>query len=548
MPVQTARNQFVFRLAGVALPLVCALAGAVVYHFFGNATQGYIHSRSLFVWWGSQWFESAAETQHGPLILLAAAWLFRRNLRIHSGPTTPAGGAALAAMLAGLALHLAGYALQQTRISIAGFLVFVWGVLVLAGGRRWGRAAGFPLAFMLLAVPVSFVDTLGFYLRLAVTNQAFVLAQLFGVKLLRNGTQLFSPDGHFQYDVAAACSGIRSLVALLALALLIGYLNFRSWWARLVLVITGLPYVVIGNIGRVLVVVLIGERSGQAAGERLHAWAGALVFLAVVVLLLVTVPLLQRLGFKSAETVVEVEPMPEHRTRIQPWLVTTLTVVASLAVCLVAARFDARPPGSVAGVRLQDNGVTPVALPEFVGTEWIGRRVDVTAEERAVLPADTGYSRRNYVSISDVRRQVFVSVVLSGRDRTSIHRPELCLVGQGWTIAGRDRQEFLVNGEAVPATLLRIEHAVRGSQTGAAPVQSLFAYWFVGGDALEPTHAGMQWRDACDRVRYLRSDRWAYVVVQTRILQGNEAEALGRMQEVLAGVWPTIRVGQPPLK
>jgi len=49
-------------------------------------------------------------------------------------------------------------------------------------------------------------------------------------------------------------------------------------------------------------------------------------------------------------------------------------------------------------------------------------------------------------------------------------------------------------------------------------------------------------------VRYLRSDRWAYVVVQTKILQGNEAEALGRMQEVLAGVWPTIRVGQPPLK
>jgi len=137
---------------------------------------------------------------------------------------------------------------------------------------------------------------------------------------------------------------------------------------------------------------------------------------------------------------------------------------------------------------------------------------------------------------------------LSGRDRTSIHRPELCLVGQGWTIAGRERQNFLVNGEEVPVTLLRVEHAVGGAREGAEPMRSLFAYWFVGGDALEPTHFGMQWRDACDRARYLRSDRWAYVVVQTVILQGNEAEALGRMQEVLAGVWPTIRVGKPAVK
>jgi len=95
-------------------------------------------------------------------------------------------------------------------------LVFVWGVLALAGGRRWGRAAVFPLGFMLLAVPVNFIDSLGFNLRLVVANQTFVFAHWFGVPLMINGTQLFSPDGRFQYDVAAACSGIRSLVALLA--------------------------------------------------------------------------------------------------------------------------------------------------------------------------------------------------------------------------------------------------------------------------------------------------------------------------------------------
>ena len=85
------------------------------------------------------------------------------------------------------------------------------------------------------------------------------------------------------------------------------------------------------------------------------------------------------------------------------------------------------------------------------------------------------------------------------------------------------------------------DHAAVGPQNGAGAVQSLFAYWFVGGDALEPTHRGMQARDAYDRLRYLRADRWAYVVVQTIVVQGDEAAARARMQEVMAGVWPVIR-------
>ena len=562
MPDQTARNQFAFRPTGVAA-LLCVLAGAIVYQFFGNASQGYIHTRSLFYWWSFQWFESAAETQHGPLIALAAVWLFWRNLRGHERSPTEvldrANGRALAALLGGLALHLAGYAMQQARISIVSLLLFAWGVLVLAGGRRLGRAAIFPLAFMLFAVPVNFVDTLGFYLRLDVTAWTYGIAQGLGVHLLRNGTQLFSPDGHFQYDVAAACSGIRSLVALLALALLVGYLNFRSWWAWLVLAAAGLPYVVAGNVVRVLSVVLLGEWFGQAAGERVHSWSGALVFLAVVGLLLATLPLLRRAGFKPAD-----EPhdrASDSEVGRDRWarrafgngapsgralpktqdarVVAVLVVVAAALVGVAAVRLDARPAQAVAGVQLQADGVSPVKLPESVGTEWFGRSVDVSDVERAVLPADTGYSRRNYVSLADLRRQVFVSVVLSGRDRTSVHRPELCLIGQGWSITGRAGHVFAAGGDSVPVTLLTVEHAMAGGQAGN--VRSLLAYWFVGGEAVEPTHLGMQARDAYDRLRHLRADRWAYVVVQTVIVEGDEAGALARMQEVLAGVWPEIR-------
>ena len=110
-----------------------------------------------------------------------------------------------------------------------GCLLFSWGCLALVGGRRWGRAAAFPLGFLTFALPVNVLDTAGFWLRMWVIEASHGIANTVGVAVIRSGTQLFSPDGLYQYDVAAACSGVRSLMALTALSLLVGYLNFRPW-------------------------------------------------------------------------------------------------------------------------------------------------------------------------------------------------------------------------------------------------------------------------------------------------------------------------------
>lgn len=145
-----------------------------------------------------------------------------------------------------------------------------------------------------------------------------------------------------------------------------------------------------------------------------------------------------------------------------------------------------RPASGAAGVVLASGGVDPIELPSFIGTEWVGRRAEVSAVEREILPADTGYSRKTYVAVADPRRQVFFSVVLSGRDRTSIHRPELCLVGQGWTIVESERRSLAVSGArgtaaagSIPVTLLRVRREVPTSR-GRESVPQLVAYFFAG--------------------------------------------------------------------
>jgi exosortase/archaeosortase family protein len=87
---------------------------------------------------------------------------------------------------------------------------------------------------------------------------------------MRMGTALFDPFGTYQYDVAAACSGIRSLVAIFLLATVYGFLTFRSPWKRLFLMALAFPLSVLGNLFRMLCIIVAAEMGGQSAGNYVH--------------------------------------------------------------------------------------------------------------------------------------------------------------------------------------------------------------------------------------------------------------------------------------
>ena len=555
---------------------VCALAGFAVFQFSGNASRGYIDTASLFYWWGYQWANPASEAEHGWLILGLSGWLFWRNLRnvgcgVRSAecgePASrdqPSPGLWLtglgppSGMIGGLAVHLLGYALQQTRISIVGFLIFTWGVLALAGGRRWGRAAVFPLVFMIFAIPLDVLDTVGFHLRLGVIEVAWRLAHAVGIDVIRNGTQLMSPDGGFQYDVAAACSGMRSLMALAALSLLLGYLNFRSWPVRALVGLLCFPFAFVGNVVRIFAIIVMAEWQGQAAGVKTHDVMGFGVFVIVLGLVQGTVWLLERKGVgRNAERgarSAESDGLqmgrasvsnPHSAVRTSRWA-APMVVVAVVCVMFAAHKLDSIQISPRTGIRLAADGMNPVALPAYLGTAWEAQPAEVTAVEREVLPVDTGFSRATYVSLHSLNERVLLSIVLSGRDRSSIHRPEICLVGQGWTIVGRTMHLFTrpdAPGVRVPATVLRIEREFTDPRGRKVRVPALFAYWFVGADKVVASNTGRMFHAALDRLRHLQAHRWAYVVAQTLATDG-EAAALARIQAVLDG---TLPVFQEPL-
>jgi exosortase len=462
--------------------------------------------------------------------------------------------AAAGAMVSGLLIHMVGFVAEQARLSIAGLLLFTWGVIAFAGGPRWARASAFPVAFMIFAVPLSALDSAGFWLRMWVVSASAAITHGLGIGVLVNGTQLLSPDGHYDYDVAAACSGVRSLVALSALSLVIGYLRFRPFWLRTAMLLLSFPLIYVGNVARIVAIVVAAQTGGQRWGDRVHEVMGYGVFAIVLGGVLAIAGIIARSRPDWTLTPVDEAPgkdpkagtgAPISRGALrQMWIMAAVTTAASVVTAIVLTHVSHLPARGRAGIELTADGLAPVDLPTFLGTDWIGRRTDVSDVERQLLPPDTGFSRKTYVSIEDPTKQAFVSIVLSGRDRTSIHRPELCLVGQGWTILGSFAHQFGYPGQSLgfPATVLKVEKEVL-TPTGRRRVPQLVAYYFVGGNFIVATHWERLVRDAWNRILHGRADRWAYVLVQTGDADGDEA-GLKRIQTILDATLPSF---QPPL-
>ncbi len=178
-----------------------------------------------------------------------------------------------------------GAELFLTRVSL--WLTII-GLIVCFEGRARLRVLAFPLGFLLFMIPVPAIiyNQIVFPLQLLASNCAshsLHTINLFPV--LREGNVLVLPN--YTLEVVDACSGIRSLMALLTLASVYSYLVERTVWLRIVLVVAMVPLAIVANAGRVMLAALCTQLMGVKAAESLlHLLSGLVVFLIATLLLL----------------------------------------------------------------------------------------------------------------------------------------------------------------------------------------------------------------------------------------------------------------------
>jgi exosortase len=263
---------------------VLAAVWVSLFALVGNSTIGYVRSSSMFAWMYDSYVSPIAEEQHGlliPFIVMIFFWWKRKEL-----VARPLGfwWPGMILVLGGLLVHMIGFMAQEAKFSLIAFLIGLYGLTGMAWGKNWLKASFFPFFLLVFCIPAG--DTanwLTLRLRLLVSWIVYIIAHLgLAPDLIRDGTQLYDAQHTFAYEVAAACSGIHSLVALLALTTIYGFVTFKSPWKRAILIVSALPLAVLGNVVRLCFTIFVAETFGQSAGKAVETKFGFITLLVAI--------------------------------------------------------------------------------------------------------------------------------------------------------------------------------------------------------------------------------------------------------------------------
>ncbi len=217
---------------------------------------------------------------HGFLIPLVSAYLIYR--RWDELKALPGGGYArgLPLLVTGLALHAVAVKLDVNFPQGLALVAVLGGLVVWLYGWPVGKAAAFPLAYLLFAVPMGrfLVDQLAQPMQLLSARVAGGAASFMGMPAVVDGTAIDLPD--YRFEVAIACSGLKSAIALAALGALFAYFVTGPLWKRWLLFGLSIPAALVANSFRIWLTLVLSRSLGAGAAEGFfHTFSGLVVFL-----------------------------------------------------------------------------------------------------------------------------------------------------------------------------------------------------------------------------------------------------------------------------
>ena len=219
-----------------------------------------------------------------PPLALYFVWEKRERLRGLPAEGSPWG---LALLALALFVFAAGTLAGVLILPRASAILLLLGGILWIGGKRWTRELWFPVLFLFLMLPIPNVilNQIAFPLQLFAAEVAEETLFLLEIPVRRMGNVIHLP--HTQLEVAQACSGLRSLLALVTTGVIFAYFFGTTWPQRVLIVAVSIPIAILVNAARVAVTGVLAHRYGMevASGffhmlEGFGMFALAFVFMA----------------------------------------------------------------------------------------------------------------------------------------------------------------------------------------------------------------------------------------------------------------------------
>jgi exosortase D (VPLPA-CTERM-specific) len=477
------------------------------------------------------WFDE--NYSHGLLVPFVIAFIVWKEWpRLQTAASD--GSRWLGGVLCGLAVLLLfagtlGAELFTARISpvvmSAGIIVYFWGGQVL-------RLIAVPFALLLLAIPIPQIvfNRIAFPLQIWASQMAVWGIRLFEVPTVRSGNVIdILPRGATQaisLEVVEACSGIRSLMTLVTLALILVYFTRRDndrpflsfsnadLWRAIVLIISAVPIAVLTNAARVAATGVMTYTYGKPAAEGTwHQMSGWLVYV-VALALLIGVNFVLKKAFRGGRAfdVRFVGPV----TGPVSWRRAFPLIGAMILSGLFINWLSGRPESDIPRRPLAE---LPAALGDWrqKGGEF---RFDESIE--SVLRT-TDFTMREYTYPDGRIANIYVGYYASQRTGATYHSPQNCLPGAGWVLSDPQYVSIITaDGRTFDANRYIIKNGV---------YTEIMLYWYQGRGRIEPSEYRDKINTVWDSVTRRRSDG---AIVRVMTDAGADEAASGKAAADLA--------------
>jgi len=256
----------------------------------------YLCFKPLFDKFPEEWFGPETYYNHGPLVpVMAAYMIYDRWPKLKSIEVKPFYPAVLPLGLLLYANYVALSSPRQQALSVMIVVAISLGTLFVAGWK-WTIALLAPTFFLLRGLPIweTVIDVYTQPMQNISTNLAFNMLHGLGFEALRlDDTNIMM--SHFSMYIGVPCSGLRMILAMIALVAFCVFIGKMRWWANSILVVLAIPICIFVNSFRIALIGIVGEMYGSDAGQKFHDTSG---YISILLLVLILWRLTKALGIK----------------------------------------------------------------------------------------------------------------------------------------------------------------------------------------------------------------------------------------------------------
>jgi exosortase len=232
---------------------------------------------------------------HGFLIpFISGYFIYEKRQQLADLPTQPSRAGILLIFFALLVL-IAGHTAIEYFSMRSSLIILLCGMTLYLFGWPTTKLAALPLLYLFFMVPIPYIiyDAVAFPLKLFVAKYSVFVLKLAGMPVIREGNIIMFPE--IVLEVADACSGIRSLISLLALSVACAFMTQQKTGARIAVALSAIPIALLTNGIRVIVTGILSRTYGASVATGFfHEFAGLSVFVVAMVILGMFVLLMRR--------------------------------------------------------------------------------------------------------------------------------------------------------------------------------------------------------------------------------------------------------------